>query len=178
MLCLVAQLCPLFVTPWAVHPVRLLCPWDSPGKNTRVGCHFLLQGIFPTQELNPGLLHCRMILYYSAMDFPHKGSPSLLDCPIHGHITVHNILYDCFVSLQYQLLFLLFNSYLGPLFFLVSLAKSLSIFKSFLKTSSWSHWSFLLFLWSLFYFLSDLYYFIFLLTLDFVCSSFSNSFRQ
>ena len=39
----------------------LLCPWDSPGKNTGVGCHFLLQGIFPAQELNPCLFplqHC------------------------------------------------------------------------------------------------------------------------
>ena len=43
-------------------PARLLCPWDSPGKNTGVGCHFLLQGIFPTQGLNLGLLHCRQIL--------------------------------------------------------------------------------------------------------------------
>ena len=43
---------------------RLLCPWDFPGKNTGVGCHFLLQGIFPTQRLNPGLLHCRLILYH------------------------------------------------------------------------------------------------------------------
>ena len=43
---------------------RLLCPWDSPGTNTGEGCHFLLQGIFPTQELKPGLLHCRRILYY------------------------------------------------------------------------------------------------------------------
>ena len=34
-----------------------LCPWDYPGKNTRVGCHFLLQGIFPTQGSNPSLLH-------------------------------------------------------------------------------------------------------------------------
>ena len=33
------------------------CPWDFPGKNTGVGCHFLLQGIFPTQGSNPGLLH-------------------------------------------------------------------------------------------------------------------------
>ena len=40
---------------------RLLCPWDSPGKNIGVGCHFLLQGIFPTQELNPGRLHYRQI---------------------------------------------------------------------------------------------------------------------
>ena len=38
-------------------------PWDSPGKNTGVGCHFLLQGIFPTQGLNLGLLHCRQTLY-------------------------------------------------------------------------------------------------------------------
>ena len=36
---------------------RLFCPWDFPGKNTGVGCHFPLQGIFPTQGLNPGLLH-------------------------------------------------------------------------------------------------------------------------
>ena len=42
----------------------LLCPWDSPGKNTGVGCHFLLQGLFPTQVLNPGLLHCRQTLYH------------------------------------------------------------------------------------------------------------------
>ena len=52
----------LFATPWTI-PNRLLCPWDSPGKNIVVGCHALLQGVFPTQELNPGLLHCRWILY-------------------------------------------------------------------------------------------------------------------
>ena len=44
-------------------PARLLCPWDSPGKNTGVGCHFLLQGIFLTQGSNWGLLHCVQILY-------------------------------------------------------------------------------------------------------------------
>ena len=47
-------------------PTRLLCPWDSPGKNTGVGCHALLQGIFPAQGSNPcllWLLHCRKILY-------------------------------------------------------------------------------------------------------------------
>ena len=37
---------------------------NSPGKNTGVGSHFLLQGIFLTQESNPGLLHCRQILYH------------------------------------------------------------------------------------------------------------------
>ena len=39
-----------------LQPTRLLCPRDSPGKNTGEGCHFLLQGLFPTQGLNPGLL--------------------------------------------------------------------------------------------------------------------------
>ena len=46
----------LFATPWTV-PAGLLCPWGSPGKNTGVGCHVLLQGIFPTQRSNPRLLH-------------------------------------------------------------------------------------------------------------------------
>ena len=45
------------------NPVRLLCPWDSPGKNTGVVCHVLLQGIFSTQGLNSCLPHCRQILY-------------------------------------------------------------------------------------------------------------------
>ena len=42
---------------------RLLCTWNSPGKNTGVGCHSLLQGIFLTQGSNPGLMHCRQTLY-------------------------------------------------------------------------------------------------------------------
>ena len=46
----------LFATPWTA-PARLLHPWDLPGKDTRVGGYGLLQGIFPTQGLNPGLLH-------------------------------------------------------------------------------------------------------------------------
>ena len=46
-----------------LQPGRLLCPWDSPGKNTGVGCHALLQGIFLTQGLNQSFLHCRGILY-------------------------------------------------------------------------------------------------------------------
>ena len=46
------------------------CPWNSPGKNTGMGCHFLLQRIFSTQGLNPGLLHRRQILYCPR----HQGS--------------------------------------------------------------------------------------------------------
>ena len=45
------------VRPYGLWPNRLLCPWDFPGKNTGVGCHFVLQGIFLTQGLNPRLLH-------------------------------------------------------------------------------------------------------------------------
>ena len=48
--------------PWTIA-CQVLCPWNSPGKSTGVGSHFLLQGIFLTQELNPGFLHCRQILY-------------------------------------------------------------------------------------------------------------------
>ena len=56
--------------PHGLQPTRLLCPWDFPGKSTGVGCHFLLQGIFPTQELNPGLWYCRQTLYCLS----HQGS--------------------------------------------------------------------------------------------------------
>ena len=52
----------LFATPWTVD----LSLWDLPGKNIRMGCHFLLQGMLLTLELNPRLLHCRWILYHWA----------------------------------------------------------------------------------------------------------------
>ena len=61
---------PTFCDPVDYSPPKLLCPWNSPGKNTGVGCHFLLQGIFLTQGLNPDLLHCRQILYHMR----HQGS--------------------------------------------------------------------------------------------------------
>ena len=50
---------------------RLLGPWNSPGKNPGVRCHAVLQRIFPTQGSNPGLLHCRQILYHLSQ----QGSP-------------------------------------------------------------------------------------------------------
>ena len=59
--------------PHGLQPDRLLYLWNSPSKNTEVGCHFLLQGIFLTQGLNPDLLHCRQILYHLS----HQGSPTL-----------------------------------------------------------------------------------------------------
>ena len=52
------QLCPTLCNPVdTMKSTRLLCPWDSPGKNTRMSWHFLLQGIFPIQGSNPHLLH-------------------------------------------------------------------------------------------------------------------------
>ena len=59
----------LCVTPQTAA-TRLLCPWNFPGKNTEAGFHFLLQEIFPTQGLNPGLQHCRQTLYHLS----HQGS--------------------------------------------------------------------------------------------------------
>ena len=52
-----------FLQPHGLGPTRLLRPWDFPGKNTGVGCHSLLQGIFLTQGSNPGLPYCRQTLY-------------------------------------------------------------------------------------------------------------------
>ena len=54
-----------------LRPHALYSPWNSPGQNTRVGSLSLLQGVFPTQGSNTGLLHCRRILY----QLSHKGSP-------------------------------------------------------------------------------------------------------
>ena len=66
---LVSKLLYYFTTLWTVA-CRLLCPWDFPGKNTGVDCHFLLQGIFMTQGSNASLLHCRQLLYQLC----HQGS--------------------------------------------------------------------------------------------------------
>ena len=72
---LVAQLCLTLCDPMVSSLPWFLCPWNSPGKNTGVGCLFLLQGIFSTQGSNPGFPHCRQILYHLS----HQGS-TLLRC--------------------------------------------------------------------------------------------------
>ena len=61
--CLRATQLYLTLWPYGRQPTRLLCPWDSPGKKTGVDYHAVLQGIFPTQGLNPHLLshlHCQV----------------------------------------------------------------------------------------------------------------------
>ena len=59
----------------SLWPHGLRSPWNSPGQNTGLGSLSLLQGIFPTQESNSDLPHCRQILY----QLSHKGSPSILE---------------------------------------------------------------------------------------------------
>ena len=59
----------------SLWPHVLYSPWNSPGQNARVGRLSLLQGIFPTQGSNPGLPHCRRILY----QLSHKGNPRILE---------------------------------------------------------------------------------------------------
>ena len=63
--------------PTDCKPTRLFHPSYFPGKNAGVGCHFLLQEIFPTQGLNPGLLHCRQTLYHLS----HQGGIVIKLCP-------------------------------------------------------------------------------------------------
>ena len=90
------------------QPTRLLSPWDSPGKNTWVGYHALLQGIFPTQGSNPHLLHCRWILYCCAtrkapimIQYLLEGTQEiaalfLLSLPCHAHLwTIKIALFLC-----------------------------------------------------------------------------------
>ena len=83
-----AQSCPSLWDPHGLWPTRFLCPQNFPGKNTEAGCHFLLQGISPTQESSPCflcLLPCSMILYrwaiYSQFSWIRKWI-SLVECSL------------------------------------------------------------------------------------------------
>ena len=82
-----------------LQPTRLLCPWNSPGKNTGMGNHSLLQGIFLTQGSNPDLPRCMQILYCLS----HQGSPGKAytrDFTADAHWCVHvfPILEHCILS--------------------------------------------------------------------------------
>ena len=80
----VAQSCPTLCDPMDSYS-----PWTSPGQNTGVGSHSLLQGILPTQGSNPGLPHCRRILY----QLSHKKGPiSWVKTPKGPTLLLHVIL--------------------------------------------------------------------------------------
>ena len=80
----------LFATPWTVAP-RLLCPWDFPGKNTGVGCHFLLQGMFPAQGLYLHLLHWQADSFFSSFLAGGFFTSELPGKPSSGPYTTHII---------------------------------------------------------------------------------------
>ena len=98
---LVSQSCQMVCDHGVCDPMGCSPPWNSPGKNTWVGSHFLLQGIFWTQESNLGLSHCRQILYHLS----HLGSPQFssvtqlcpticdpMDCSTTGFPVHHQLL--------------------------------------------------------------------------------------
>ena len=66
------------VMPNSVQPRGLYSPWNSPGQNTAVGSLSLLQGIFPTQGSNPGLLDCRLIPYQLSHKLPYLSTSMLV----------------------------------------------------------------------------------------------------
>ena len=73
---LVTELCPTPLWPHELPAGRLLCPWDFPAKNTGVGCHFLLQRIFPTKGSNPCLL-CLLHWQTGSLPLVPPGKPLL-----------------------------------------------------------------------------------------------------
>ena len=87
-----------YVTLWpcGLEPARLLCPWRFPGKNTRLGCHFLLHGILPMQGFNLSLLsllHCRQIHYLWANKEPHVISGNHIE-NIMERNSLNNIIFE------------------------------------------------------------------------------------
>ena len=74
--CSVAKLYQTFLQPHGLQTTRLLHPWNFPGKNTGVGCHFLLQGIFLTQGSKSCLLHWQV----DSLPLSHQGSIYIYMC--------------------------------------------------------------------------------------------------
>ena len=138
-LCLVTQSCPTLCDPVdcslpgsSVHGIL-----HSPGKNTEVGCHALLQGIFLTPGSNPTLLHCRWILYHLS----HQGSPFLILIYIIIIVTLRAILIYNFNLINIWILILKLSSYFCIFYiFLLQIAFVCSTFPStFLKLGIWRH---------------------------------------
>ena len=77
---------------------RLLCPWNSPGKNIGVGCHSLLQGIFPIQGSDTGLLHFRLSIYHLSPQGSILNS-LVTCCLVYMEVVDTGICRDCRASL-------------------------------------------------------------------------------
>ena len=89
----------LFVTSWTIVPARILCPWMFPGKNTGVGCRFLLQGILPIQ----GWIHvsCIPCIGRQILDLlSHHGSPKMFKLPTTQLCSFHMLARQCSKSFK------------------------------------------------------------------------------
>ena len=85
---ILAQLCLTLCDPWTL---AYQAPWYSLGKNTRVDCYSVLQGIFLTQGLNLGLLQCRQILYHLSHQKSKENLMGLgVTVPLHVQIHIHH----------------------------------------------------------------------------------------
>ena len=101
----------LFATQWT-EPAGSLCSWVSPGKNTGVGCHSLLQGIFPIQGSNPGPPHCRQILYHlsqvQCLMQKEWHTDGIVEKHIYSSVLSHSLLFAClFYSFTHPFIYLL-----------------------------------------------------------------------
>ena len=99
------------------NPARLLCPWNFPGKNTGVGWHFLLQGIFPTPGIEFSSPH---LLHWQADSLPlcHLGSPTrLLEKSLRYKSVLMHIFFSCFHSMHIFTCFTCQHVYLEYMFF-------------------------------------------------------------
>ena len=85
---LVTKSCPTFLQPHGLQSAGLFCPWDFPVKNTVGGCHFLLQGILPTQGSNP----CLLQLGGGFFTTEPLGKPGHLYTPDCTNVSIHPIL--------------------------------------------------------------------------------------
>ena len=94
-------LMPVSLPPCGLYPTRSLCLWDSPGKNTGVGCHFLLQGIIPTPEEDPDLL---CLLHWQAGPLPlaPPGEPLPNQCPGPGAVACLFFIHDLLLNYLFQ----------------------------------------------------------------------------
>ena len=101
-----------------LQPARLLCPWNFSTKNTGVGCHALLQGIFLTQGLNSSvrhLLHCRQVLYWLSHCGSQEGclalnpAPTLIGCVIWGKLLKPHIFFSFYNHITFRCVAQWFN---------------------------------------------------------------------
>ena len=91
----VTVIMPDSLRPHGLQTTRLLCPWDSPARILEWNCHALLQGIFPTQGLNPHLL-CLLHLQADSLPIEPPGKPNVVfrDQQTTTNLLYNNIIYD------------------------------------------------------------------------------------